>query len=233
MSVPAAIVVAGGLIAAAVYFGGASAPAPVVPAVPDQAGSAAAGGGSAAQEEAVGEYRPITEGDHIRGAADAKVTILEYSDLECPFCKQFHPVLQQAAEEYPDDVKWVYRHFPLAQLHPKAPHEAEAAECAGEQGKFWEFIDRVFAVTPGNNGLDPAQLPVIAKDIGVANIPQFETCLTSGKYANAVQADAADATAAGGRGTPYTILLGADGQKVPLPGAVPYEQVKAQIEQLL
>lgn len=228
MGVPVAIVLAGGLIAAALYFGGGG---PSTPAGGQVAGNNVAN--APLPQETVGAFRPVGPDDHVRGPADARVTILEYSDLECPFCKRFHPVLQQAADEFPADVRWVYRHFPLEQLHSKAPKEAEAAECAGEQGKFWEFIDLVFEVTPGNDGLDLSQLPELAAQAGVANVPQFAACLESGTYADRVAADLADATAAGGRGTPYTIIIGPDGQTVPLPGAVPYAQVKAQIEQLL
>src|SRR3989344_533240 len=75
-------------------------------------------------------FRPIDDTDHIRGDKNAPVKIIEYSDLECPFCKRFHPTLQQAVDEYKGKVAWVYRHFPLDALHSKADKEAEAAECA-------------------------------------------------------------------------------------------------------
>lgn len=90
----------------------------------------------------------------VRGNANAKITIAEYSDLECPFCKQFHQTMQQVMQANANDVKWVYRHMPLDSLHSKARIEANAAECASEQGKFWEFTDSVFKVTPSNNGMD-------------------------------------------------------------------------------
>jgi protein-disulfide isomerase len=136
-------------------------------------------------------------------------------------------------QEYPNDVRWVYRHFPLEQLHAQAPKEAEATECAGEQGKFWEMTDLIYELTPSNDGLDLAQLPIFAQQAGVPNIPQFEQCLSSGKYADKVAADLADATAAGGQGTPYSVLIGPDGTKVPVSGAQPYASVKAAVEQLL
>lgn len=90
----------------------------------------------------------------IRGKASAKITLVEYSDLECPFCKQFHKTMEQVIQAYPNDVKWVYRHMPLDSLHSKARTEANATECAGEQGKFWEFTDSIFKVTPSNDGMD-------------------------------------------------------------------------------
>ena len=178
---------------------------------------------------------PVTDKDHVRGdLKKAKVVLIEYSDLECPYCKQFHPALQQMVKEYGDKVAWVYRHFPLTQIHPKAVKEAEASECANELGgsnKFWEFIDKVYEITPGNNQLDPAQLPIIATQIGLDKA-KFETCLSSNKYSAKIQADIAAAAAAGAQGTPYSILL-AGNQKIPLEGAVPFEQIKSALDQLI
>lgn len=95
---------------------------------------------------------PKTES--VRGNQNAKITIVEYSDFECPFCKRFHQTMQQVISTYGNDVKWVYRHFPLDGLHQQARPEANMAECAHEQGKFWEFTDGVFKVTPSNDGMD-------------------------------------------------------------------------------
>lgn len=178
--------------------------------------------------------KPVTTADWRRGNDKAKVTVIEYSDLECPFCKQFHPTVAQLMTEYGDKINWVYRHFPLASLHPKAPKEAEAAECAGELGgqdAFWKFIDRVFEVTPGNNGLDPAQLPEIAVAAGV-NKQKFQDCYNSGKYASKIQAAVSDAEAAGGQGTPYSVII-AGGKNYPVSGAVPYSQLKSIVDSAL
>lgn len=175
------------------------------------------------------EVKPVSQEDHIRGDVNAPLTIIEYSDLECPFCKKFHPTMQQVLKEYPGKVRWVYRHFPLTQLHSKASKEGEATECAGEQGKFWEYVDRLFEVTPSNDGLDPAQLPKIAEDVKL-DVNTFSTCLESGKYANHVQEDAQDAVSAGGQGTPYSVLIDAKGGKTPISGAYPFEDVKKIIE---
>ncbi|MEK7480721.1 MAG: thioredoxin domain-containing protein, partial [Patescibacteria group bacterium] len=172
--------------------------------------------------------------DHIRGNPDAAVKIVEYSDLECPFCKRFHSTMQQVVEEYGKDgrVAWVYRHFPLDALHSKARKEAEATECANELGgntAFWTYIDKLIAITPSNNQLDPNQLPVIAGDIGL-NREAFQTCLDAGKFADRVSADLSDAQAAGGSGTPYSIAIAKNGEKFPINGAQPYEEVKRIIE---
>jgi len=176
--------------------------------------------------------RPVNTADHIRGNINAKAIVVEFSDLECPFCKRFHPTMKQILNDYRGEVAWVYRHFPLDQLHPKARREAEAAECAsglGGNDKFWAYIDRVFEITPSNNGLDPALLPQIASDIGLDR-KEFESCLASGKYASLVSADVDDAVNAGAGGTPYSVILDRTGKIINvIPGALPYEQVKSLI----
>lgn len=228
LNVPVAIVIAGALIAAAVYFGTGKSPDMTTGAGQKTETVPAAG-------QAVGQVRAVTDSDHILGAKHATVTVIEYSDLECPFCKRFHPTMQQLLREYPNDVRWVYRHFPLDAIHSKARKEAEATECAAELGgneKFWAYVDRLFAVTPSNNNLDEGELPKIAEFVGI-NRTEFETCLRSGKYAQHVADDLADAQAAGARGTPYSVIMGADGQKLPLSGAQPYEAVKQLVEQAL
>lgn len=235
MNVPIAIVIAGGLIAAAIYFGGQQGGAISGAQVADNNGDTGQPAGAPAQppQPQIGDIRPVTDEDHIRGAANAKVTVIEYSDFECPFCKRFHPTMTRLLDEYPNDVRWVYRQFPLEQLHSKAKKQAEATECAGEQGKFWELADKIFEVTPSNDGLDMNTLSDLARQVGVPNVQQFQSCLDSGKYAQAVEDDIADAQAAGGRGTPYSVVLTADGKKLPINGAQPYESVKQTIDQAL
>lgn len=103
----------------------------------------------------------VTATDHIRGSIGAPVKIVEYSDLECPFCKMFHETLKEVTASYGDKVAWVYRPFPLSQLHSMAPKEAEAAECASEIGGnegFWKFVDKINEITPANNRLNQADI---------------------------------------------------------------------------
>lgn len=179
--------------------------------------------------------KAVSGQDHIFGEPSAAVKIIEFSDLECPFCKDFHPMMKKIVAEYQGKVAWIYRHFPLDSIHPKARKEAEAAECANELGgneKFWAYIDRLFEITPSNNGLDPQKLPQIATDVGLDQ-DKFETCLTSGKYAQRVVEDLDDARRSGGRGTPYSIVLTKDGRKLPINGTVPYEQLKTAVEDSL
>jgi len=183
-----------------------------------------------------GEIRlvAVTDKDWIRGKKNAKVSVVEYSDTECPFCKRFHPTMQRLIEEYPNDVNWVYRHFPLTSLHSKAIKEAEATECAGElagNDGFWKYIDRLYEITPSNDGLDPAQLPQIAEDVGI-NREKFEECLNSGKYTQKVNDQAEEGVTAGAQGTPYSIIVVGD-QKIPVSGAVPFEQLKTIVDSAL
>ncbi|MBI4090954.1 MAG: thioredoxin domain-containing protein, partial [Candidatus Komeilibacteria bacterium] len=86
----------------------------------------------------------VSKDDHIRGDVNAEVTLIEYSDFECPFCARFRPTVTQALAEYQGKVRLVYRHFPLRSIHPQAQKAAEASECASEQGKFWEMHDKLF-----------------------------------------------------------------------------------------
>lgn len=114
--------------------------------------------------------RAVSNEDHVLGDRNAPVKLIEFSDLECPFCKRFHPTAKQVVTEYAGKVALVYRHFPLDSLHAKARKEAEATECANEQGgndKFWAYMDRLFDVTPSNDGLDLAELPKIAAFVGL------------------------------------------------------------------
>jgi len=100
---------------------------------------------------------PVGQDDYIFGNPEAEIKIVEFSDLECPFCKSFHVTLHQVVQEYDGKVAWIYRHFPIDSRHPKADAEAVAVECAGKLGgneMFWKYIDKLFEVTPSNNGFD-------------------------------------------------------------------------------
>lgn len=154
--------------------------------------------------------REISSEDHILGNPAAPIIAVEYSDLECPFCKTYHITLQSLLDQYgkQGQLAWVYRHFPL-DMHPKAPKEAEAAECAWDLGgneKFWSYVAKVFSVTPSNNGLDPARLPELATMIGLP-VDKFNECLSSGKFTSKVRADFEDGVKAGVSGTPHTVLF--------------------------
>ncbi|MFZ2072492.1 MAG: DsbA family protein [Minisyncoccia bacterium] len=181
------------------------------------------------------KLKPISKDEHLLGNSNAKVVIVEYSDSECPFCKVFDNTMHQVIEQKGDKVAWAYRHYPIAGLHPKAFHESEAMECAWEQGgndTFWKYADEVYARTTSNNRLDIAELPKIAKDIGL-DLTSFNTCLDSGKEKLKVQADIDDGTRAGVNGTPKSFIL-KNGKVVDtIDGAEPIESVLQKIEKAL
>jgi protein-disulfide isomerase len=226
LSVPIAIVIAGVLIGGSLYYSNIKiASQPQVKTV------------ELAKNPDADGMRAVSADDHILGNPNATLKIVEYSDLECPFCKVFHQTMKQVMDVYGKSgkVAWVYRHFPIDQLHSKARKEAEATECANELGgaeKFWEFTDMVYATTNSNNSLDPAQLPVIAGKVGL-DVKAFNACLSSGKYAAKVEADYQDAVKAGGRGTPNSIVVSSDGTKTVIQGAQSFEAVKGIIDALL
>ena len=230
LSVPIAIVVAGGLIAGALYYSNLKAKsADYVQQAVTQVKAVTTSPGE--------DMRPVSADDHILGNPNADLVIVEYSDTECPFCKQFHVTMKRVMTEYgaSGKVAWVYRHFPIDSLHSKARKESEALECANELGgneKFWAYTDLVYATTNSNDSLDPAELPKIAKTVGL-NVADFNTCLSSGKYKDKVEADYQDAIKAGGRGTPNSIIISKDGTKTLIEGAQPYESLKGVIDALL
>jgi protein-disulfide isomerase len=164
----------------------------------------------------------VTDADHIRGNSDAKVTLIEYSDFECSFCSRHLETIDQIMDEYPNDVRLVYRHFPLS-FHQFAGPSAEASECAAVQGKFWEMHDGLFAAANGV-GLSTEGITQIATDIGL-NTSDFDSCMTNGDMVDAVGADYQDGIASGVGGTPGTFV---NGELVE--GAVPYETFKQIIE---
>ncbi|HMB17664.1 MAG TPA: DsbA family protein [Candidatus Paceibacterota bacterium] len=187
-------------------------------------------------QESSQEIEPITEADHIRGAGvDAPVKIVEYSDPECPYCSKFHLDMKKVIQDYGDQVAWVYRHFPLDSLHSKARKEITATECAydlGDPDIFWGYLDRLYEVTPSNNGLDLTRLPEIAEYVGL-DADEFNECLESGKFDEKIEAQYQDAVQSGGTGTPYVLVMKEDEVLGTLPGALPYEQLSEIIDQLL
>lgn len=164
------------------------------------------------------------EGAPFRGPAAAPVTIVEFSDFQCPFCKQVVPTLAQLLSRYGGRVKLVFRDFPIDSLHPQARKAAEAGRCAGDQGKFWEYHDALFANAPQ---LSPEQLKTYAQQVGL-DVASFERCLGSGTHAAAVQKDIEEGTRLGVTGTPAFFVNGEV-----LSGAQPLESFVRVIEREL
>jgi len=154
-----------------------------------------------------------------RGPADAPVTIIEFSDYQCPFCRKAEPTVKEVLARYPDKVRFVYRHFPL-EMHPRARPAAEASNCAGEQGKFWEYHDQVFA----GGALEDADLERYAKASGL-DVAAWKKCLADGTTKARVDADFAAGRAAGVTGTPAFFVNG-----LMISGAQPVDEFVRRIE---
>lgn len=228
-AVPIAIVAAGLLIAAALYFAlGNKAQAPAAPA----------NGGEEPAAAVTVNVPGVQASDHILGNPDAEIVIIEYSDTECPFCKSHHESMHQVIDKYGADgkVAWVYRQLPLAQLHSKAPAEAQATECAASLGgneAFWAFTDKVYSETPSNDGLDLSKLPDFAEEVGLDKAA-FEACLASDTGKDVIEKHLQEALAAtGGRiGTPHNVIL-FQGEQIPAAGYIPFEGLDQMIGQML
>jgi protein-disulfide isomerase len=176
-------------------------------------------------------------GAPAKGAAGARVAIVEFSDYQCPFCGRFYrDSLVQIQKEYIDTgkIRYVFRNLPLEAIHPNAFKASEAALCAGDQGKYWQMHDQLFQ---NQRALDPDALVAHAKAVGL-DVAAFQQCLGSGKHEKRIRADMADAEALGANGTPaFFVGTTAPGDKVKsgrfISGARPYADFKAAIDAAL
>jgi protein-disulfide isomerase len=172
----------------------------------------------------LGPRQDVELGDApVRGSRNAAVMIVEFADYQCPYCQEMHPELKVLEEELAGKVALAFKDFPLA-MHVNAEKAAEAARCAGEQGKYWDFHDTLFH---NSDRLEVAQLKQYARDLKL-NSTVFETCLDSGKEAAAVQKDLAQGRQLGVKGTPSFFF---NGRLVP--GALDYYSLRSVVEGLL
>jgi protein-disulfide isomerase len=162
--------------------------------------------------------------DPALGPASAPVTLVEFSDFQCPFCQRVEPTLKRLRETYGDKLRIVWKDFPLTQIHPQAFKAGEAGHCAADQGKFWEYHDRLFA---NQQALQPADLKKHAADLGL-DAAAFGTCLDSSKHGERVRDGVSQGTALGVNSTPTTFINGRR-----LSGAQPYEVFVAAIDEEL
>ncbi len=178
-----------------------------------------------------GDVPDITDRDWVTGNPNGKIALIEYSDLECSFCQQFHATAKQVIEKN-DDVRWVYRHFPLDSIHPSARPRAIASECVGKLAggeAFWQFIDAIFS---SETEVSNSELPNIAARVG-ANVNDFNACVSEGSVEEKVDSDMAGGQSAGVSGTPGNFLVKTEtGKTSYIPGAVPLVQLEQAIEQL-
>lgn len=227
--VPLSIVIAGVFVGAGLYLSGSSAPAANGPKLVDT--------NEPELVDTTNKIDPVTEADHVKGNINAPVKIVEFSDFECPFCKRQHETLQGVVDKMgADKVAWVYRQFPLEQLHQKAMPVALASECVAELGgndAFWKFTDRYFEETLTNDRTDIETLiPKLVGETGI-NRQAFTSCFESEKHKSAVESDIADAVETGGRGTPWSVIIGPSGKTYPINGALPAATIEQMIEKAI
>lgn len=173
----------------------------------------------------------VKDGEFVRGGATAKVIVIEYSDSDCPFCKQFHDTMKTIVTDYKGEVGWVYRLFPL-NMHPNAKTEAVAIACAGELGggdAFWSYVDTVMNVTLNPDAKSNEVLTTFATQSKV-DAKLFDACMEEGNTAT-IDIATAEADAIGARGTPFSIIVNTQtGKQVIVPGAMSLESMKGAIE---
>jgi len=225
LAIPLSIVFGFTLIAVAIYFSGVN--KTVAPAVNT---------GNNPTINTKANIPPVDENDYIKGNPNAPILIVEYSDYDCPFCKAFHATMNRIIDEYgvTGKVAWVYRQFPIPQLHPNAPRISEAALCVGDlagNDAFWTFSDLVFEERNTNEPTNMSRLQEFAETAG-ADRSAFVACLDSGRMKDAVAEDFNGGAAAGIQGTPQSFVL-IGNQQAPIEGAQPYEVVKQIVENLL
>ncbi len=179
--------------------------------------------------------RPVDTFDHIFGNPAAKVKIVEYSDFDCEYCKDFHEIMHQiiANEGTHGEIAWVFREFPLIEIHPNALSHARAAECIAQTAgndTFWTFADVLFK----NQPVDPSQYGTLAKMAGVSN-DTFATCYASAATTveTRILADRKNALDIGAQGTPYSLILVAGKPPVVMNGFYSYDMVKQLVDQAL
>jgi len=182
-----------------------------------------------------GKIKEVSDDERIRGNKNAKVTLVEYSDFECPFCKSFHPTTKELLKTYGDKIRLVFRDYPLP-FHQNAQKEAEAGRCIAELGgneAFWNYADKIFERTTSNGtGFALTDLGPLAAEVGV-NQQSFQQCLDSEKYAKAVKDEVTEGATAGVNGTPTSFIIDSKGKVQMLVGAQPVDAFKTVIDQIL
>ena len=195
-------------------------------------GNTVNGGGDIAPsaKPAVNAGAIIEDNDPILGDPDAGISIVEFSDFQCPFCARAHTGalndLRNSDVFKNGEVNLVYKHFPLNSIHPYAQKAGEASECANRQGEFWKYHDTLFA---NQGSLDVTSLKSYAVQIGL-DTGKFNSCLDNGDASSEVSKETAQATAAGGRGTPFFVVVNNDnGKSTTVSGAVPWTNFESAI----
>jgi protein-disulfide isomerase len=243
LTIPGAIIIAGALVAIALIW--------IYRPTANQTGAAAANDRMVPPTQPNSTAPAATAADHILGNPSAPIKFIEYSDLSCPFCKQFNPVMVQIMNDYgaTGKVAWVYRSLPLlmkpvdstgAIPHPNSNLQAQALECAAELGgnrAFFAFEEKWFQSFPDDGAtrsaaIDRAELDKTAKATGL-DASSFSACLGSGKYASRIDKLYDSGLDAGVTGTPTTILFTPSGSRISLVGIQDYATLKTTIDTLI
>lgn len=179
----------------------------------------------------------ISAEDHVIGNPAAPIAIIEYSDIDCPYCKVFEGNMKQIMDEYgaTEKVAWAFRHLPLTQLHPNAGRHAEAAECVASLGgneSFWKFVDAIHTAAPNSQQFNPSGYGALLPGVGVQE-DAFKACVDAGTFKDRVASNSDEARAAGASGTPFIVFIAPDGTRLPVAGALTYEQIKEVVEGLM
>ncbi len=171
-----------------------------------------------------GDFDVATDDDPSLGSEDAEITIVEFADFGCPYSRKSSYIIRALARKYEDKVRFVYRDFPIDELHPEARLAAEAGNCAADQGKFWEYHDKLYQ---NQTDLSENKLMQFAKELDL-DTNKFQSCLQSGRHAQEVEEDYQDGLDAGVRGTPTFFI---NGNRIP--GSIPEDVLDAIIQRLL
>lgn len=223
-AIPVAIIAGFAMIAIAIFFtGGRTVETPAAVVATDS-------------NVIIPKAKPVTAEDYTLGNPNAPIVLIEYSDYDCPFCKQFHATMHQIMDEYgvTGRVAWVYRQFPLVDLHPNATLISEAALCVGDIGgnsAFWTFSDTVFESRFETEPTNVTKLAQFAEAAGVDQVA-YKTCMDSDRMMDRMKSDMADGLAAGAQGTPYTMIK-VGNEEVAINGAESYETMKGIIANLI
>lgn len=180
---------------------------------------------------------PVGPQDHVRGDETPEVTLITYTDLDCPFCKRFHDVIEQLVVEYGEDggVAFVLRHFPIIDLHPDSGSHAKAAECASSLGgetAFWGFIRALMTANPEGTSFDPRDYGTLAPILSI-DASKLLACTNGTGFDDRVARDFENALLIGARGTPYTVVMIDGMDPFGVSGYLPYEGMKTVVERAL
>lgn len=177
----------------------------------------------------------FSDADYYRGSPQAAVTLVEYGDLQCPFCARYQDTLNQALSDYDGRINMVFRHYPLS-FHNNANMMAHAAECVGAQSGaegFWEFLDYIYSVNDRVADFDATDMETIAVNHGAEKIA-FRSCMNEARFQSVIDSQMASGTEGGVQGTPHTVLINhRTGKRVQITGAVSYEELKKQLDAIL